>query len=525
MPGFKDIVRDRLKKFLQVDPARTTERSAEDMPDDINRLMGKMRGAYFDSLTEATKRTKKYEEFKYLDKNLAEASSTLNIYSDNIVSGAIGGAENYKVVIDESAHAADKATEVVKETEKRTGIKDDVWDIARDMICFGDDWEEIVVEERNKKFGVKKLKSLPIKEMYADVNEHGAFKDEDIPYIQKDFASDSKGISFEKWRIVHFKVGRGIYGVDRSIFSNSSRRVGRQLLWIDDAMVVARLSRAYQRLAFMVDTSNLNAEDKFRFAEKFLDRIRRHNIVDRTTGRVSPLDTPWFVDEDIAIPVEKDSPQGVKLITSDYNVSRIEDVRYFQEKFFMALNMPKAYASQEQGVRAKATITQLDVQFARQVRRKQSMLRPGLRRIYETAFWLADIDPDSFVWNVVFPVLATMDEMLKWNMEKVKAEIAKFYTVDMGVMNSLWVYEKLMGFNKEEIGKYALVKPEEMGETYTNISPETAALIRRDPYLRTVLDDLKDLASWQLSREKEMEGKKVVDEVEREEELSDKWRE
>lgn len=520
--AFKDLVRKRVQKYLEIpDKKKSTETTLGATGlDGMGGIMNRLSKTYFDSLKGNIRRTARYDEFRYLDKNLAEGTATLNIYSDNIVSGAIGGEENYKVAIDKSV--SDAVKNVIEQTEKRTGIKDDVWDIARDMICYGDDWEEVVVVEEEGEMHIEKLKRLPPKEMYADVDERGVWNNPEQPYIQKKFIADKGGIPFDRWRIIHFKTGRGIYGVDRSIFANASRRIGRQLLWIDDSVVLARLSRAYMRYAFFVDTSGLNLEDKFRFAEEFLERVRRKEIIDRSTGRISPVDAPFMPDEDIAIPVEKDSPQDIKTLSGDLNLGKIEDIRYLQEKFFMALNMPKAYASQEQGVRAKATMTQLDVQFARQVRRKQQSLKPGLRRFYEIAFYLADIDPDSFKWTITFPLMATMDEMLKWQMEETKAKIAKLYTTDMSLLNGLWVMEKLLGFNKEDIEKYSIISPEDLKKPFTPVSAETAAMIRRDPYLRAVLDNLKDLAAWKLQREKELEGKEEVG-LEREEELEEKW--
>jgi hypothetical protein len=190
----------------------------------------------------------------------------------------------------------------------------------------------------------------------------------------------------------------------------------------------------------------------------------------------------------------------------------------------MALNIPKAYVSKEEGVRAKATITQLDVQFARQVRRKQRAMRPGLRQLYRVAFYLNDIDPYSFKWEIVFPVLATADELLKAEMALIQAKIAELYTTKIGVLNNLWIMEKLLGFNREEIEKYSILSPEDMKKGAVGVSAETANLISKDPFLRQALDNLKELALWQLEKEKEMEGKKPLG-IEREESLSDKWHE
>jgi len=520
--AFKDTIRNRMRKFLQ-EPDKTTQ----DLPSRMGGPGGMMRHItkpYFDSLKAGVKRLVRYYEYKFLDKNLAEATATLNIYSDNIVSGAIAGEASYQVRIDENTPNIEKIQKVVSEMEKRTSIKDSIWDIARDTISLGDDWEELVLGEKNKKAGIWKLKPLPPEEMFADIDERGVWNNPQIPYIQKETAWAKGKVDFEWWRVVHFKVGRGVYGVDRSIFSNASRRIGRQLLWIDDSVVLARLSRAYQRFAFMVDTTGLGIDEKFEMADRFLERIKRTDIADRTSGRISPIDSQWLSDEDIVMPVEKDSPQDVKVLSGDINLGKIDDILYIQTKFFMALNMPKQYASKEEGVRAKATITQLDIQFARQVRRKQGSLKPGLRHTYKVEFWLNDIDPSAFKWDIVFPPLSTMDEMLKWEMEKVKAEIAEIYTVKIGALNSRWVFQEVLGFTKEQIKNYALVQPGEGGDEPINISPETMAMIRNSPYLRYALDNLKDLAAWKIKTQKDLEGTKPVG-VEREEALSDHWEE
>jgi len=518
--AFKDVIRNRMKSFLQ-EPDKTTER----MPGDMRRSGGALQHItkpYFESLKHAVRRPVRYYEYAFLDKNLAEATATLNIYSDNIVSGAIAGEASYQVRVNENTPHIEKIQKVVEEMEKRTSIKDGIWDIARDTISLGDDWEELVLGEKDKKVGIWKIKPLPPSEMFADVDERGVWNNPQVPYIQKETAFSKEKIDFEWWRCVHFKVGRGIYGVDRSIFSNASRRIGRQLMWIDDSVVLARLSRAYQRFAFMVDTTGLSLDEKFEMADKFLERIRRTDIADRTSGRISPIDTSWLTDEDIVMPVEKDSPQDVKVLSGDINLGKIDDILYLQTKFFMALNMPKQYASKEEGVRAKATITQLDVQFARQVRRKQGSLKPGLRHAYSVEFWLKDIDPSAFKWDIVFPPLSTMDEMLKWEMEKVKAEIAEIYTTKIGALNSRWVFVELLGFTKEQIKNYSLVPPNEIGSDPINISPETRAMIRNSPYLRYALDSIKDLAAWKIKTQKDLEGTKPVG-VDREESLGDHW--
>ena len=526
---FVKSIRNKLKDTIAGRPRQSTLLKPKGTGF-LGGLWASLKKNYYDALKEAQSRIDKYKKFAFLDKNLAEATSVLNIYADNIVSGAIGGEENFKVVIDEQTPNGDAIAEIVEKLEQRTGIKDDVWELARDMMESGDRFAEVVVAQLDGgNVGIRKLKKLPENELYADVDDRGVFNDPNFPYYQRPSVYARKKIPFDWWRIIHFKTGSAVYGVDRSLFANASLRIGRQLLWIDDSIVLARLSRACQRYAYMVDTSGIPPQDKLDYVKQWLTDLKTEEVIDAVTGEIDVLDTPPLPDKDIAIPVEKDSPQDVRVLSGDANLGNIDDVKYMETKFFMAVGMPKAYASQEEGTRAKATLTQLDVQFARQVRRRQRALNPGLRQFYETEFILNNIDPNSFEWNIVFPALGTMDELMKWEMEAIKAQVAKTLVVDIGVVNELWILEVLMGFNQEQMKKYAQVLPVELGgnedkETANiNFTPEMRVLIKRDPQLRAMLSNMKDLVNWQLSREQELEDKKSVG-IARTKPVGDNWK-
>jgi len=506
--SFVNWLRNKIQKFKPGIAGEPKKKSSEMLPDTPS-MAGFFRSlaqSYLEALFYAASRLDKYDKYKFLDENLAEASASLNIYADNIVSGAIGGEENYMVCIDSNAGNVEELEKIVLKTEQRTGIKDHIWEISRDMTKYGDDFEEIVVNKDGEDIYISKLKKLPVKTIFANVDNRGVFIDPDFPYIQKMGKYEKKGIPFDWWRIVHFKIGRDIYGVDRSIFANASQRIGRQLLWVDDSLVLARISRAWQRYAYLVDTKGLSPDAAWEFLQRFEERVRRREVVDPTTGRISLEENPLLPDEDIFLPVSEDSKTDIKLLTGDANIGNIEDIKYFQTKFLMAMSVPKAYVSIEEGTRAKATLSQIDIQFARQVRRRQAALIPGLKQFYKTAFYLAGIDPNSFKWTIKFPELATTDELLKWEMEKLKAEVSKLLVVDVGVVNTEYIAREFLGFDDDEIQKYTPFGKEEFGLERFQLPPETAAMIRKDPYVRHILDDLKDLIAWKKAREEELEG-------------------
>lgn len=464
-------------------------------------------------------REAKYNEYEYLDENLAEASSALNLYADNVVSGSIGYEENYKVVIGENTDDIEEKQRIIEDNEKQSNIKDAIWEIARNLTGYGDNFREIVVAQDPNTGGyfIQKIKQLPVREIIANVDERGVFLDPSKMYSQKKSIYDTKSIAdFEWWRLIHFKIGQGVYGVDRSIFAGAARRIGRQLLWVDEGLVIARMTRAWQRFGYNIDVEGMNANEVWDYLETFMSQIDQQELVETSTGKVSVASKPVMPDKDIAIPVTKDSKQGITVLSGDPNVGRIEDMKYLQNKFLMAVSVPKAYMAIEEGVRAKATIQQIDVQFARQVRRRQAALIPGLRQFYNIAFLINGIDPNSFKWSVVFPELATTDEIIKWQIEKIKAEIAKIYMVDIAAMNNKWLYTELLQFTKEEIDKYSITfgsQGYQEGESGISISPELTIAMRKNPQLFQMLNDLKDVMSYQISRDQTMEGMIKADKI------------
>ena len=549
--GFVTKIRNGLKGWFGKDSSPEPKKTSEYLPKERGGWWQIINDWYSKFINKGGSRQERYDRYSFLDDNLVEASTSLNLYADNIVSGAIGGLENFTVVVEEGGINLPLIKSIIEDTEKRTEIKDQIWEIARDLIEFGDTFEEIVVVETEPgKYGIQKLKQLPEKEMYVDESEHGVLTDPQYPYIQKRGIYDKDVVKFDWWRCIHFKLGRGTYGVNRALFANASQRIGRQLLWVDDSMILARLSRAWMRYAFNIDTTGLSPEEAWEHVQKYMDQVKRKEIIDKDTGRINVYDSPPLPDEDIGIPVREGSKQGVQVLTGDSNIGNIADVEYFQRKFFMAVAVPKAYCGLEEGVRSKATLGQIDVQFARQVRRKQAALIPGLRKFYEIAFFLNGIDPTSFVWDVVFPELNTIDELLAWEMAEMKAKAAKILMVDIGALNNQWLFREVMGFDEEQIEEYGLDPDEEeppeenpflqkdkddneddeddedeknAKEMMRKMGKELREKVKKSPYLRSILEDLKDIVAYKQERSKKLSGMKPVG-LKRTDKLSDKWR-
>ena len=506
---FIDLIRNKLAKFFvgQSDAAKSTEqRPGGEWGSPFRAGWGEL---YADLQTPGS-RLDRYEKYRFLDQNLAEASAVLNVYADNVVSGTIGGEETYYIYIDDETPQLERLEEIITTAERRMGIKDRIWELSRNLLRDGDEFLEPIVVEEDGEYVIDRLKELPAKEMFADITEHGNFRDSKFPYYQRAEAT-GKPVPFDWWRCVHFKIGSKPYGYEGSIFGNAALRIGRQLLWIDDALVMARLSRAWKRYAYLIDTGNLPPDEAFAFVEKFMQRLKTKQVMsDRTTGRTGLVDAPLLPDEDIGLPTGDGAKSNVVELGGDANIANIADIIYFQNKFLMATTTPKAYVSLEEGTRNRSTMGYIDVQFARQVRRRQQATKPGLMQIYKLIFTLAGVDPASFKWAIEFPELATGDELIKFELLKMKADVAKVLAVDVGAVNTDYILRELLDFDEEMVRKYGANLQAGTGADNIPLPVETAMLVRRDPQVRAILSDLKDMISWKVGREQVMRDKVAV---------------
>lgn len=442
-----------------------------------------------------------YIQFDYLDNNLAEAKAALDIYADNIVAGTVGGEETFYLMIDEDFPKLDEVNEKISMAEKKLGIKISIWDIARDMVKYGDAFREVVIEEIDGELWVTKLKPLEPGQIYANVDSRGVFLDKKLPYFQL-VPGAKEPIKFDWWRIMHCKYGTAPYGYKYSLFYGAPLRAGRHLVWVDEALVLARLSRAWQRNAYLIDTGKLSPDEAISFVEKFMDRLKTKEVISNTTtGQTVLLDAPLLPDEDVGIPVGEGAKADVKQLAGDSNVTNIRDVEYLREKFITGISLPKAYLSLEADTRAKATLDKIDAQFARQVRRRQLALVEGLTKLYTVMFTLIGLDPESFEWSIEFPELVAEDEMAKWELMQIKANVAKTLAVDVGLLNDYYIYKEILGLDDTDIREYGLQPSETVPQI--NITKEMLT----DPELLVLIDDLKDIFNFRLEAKKRKKGK------------------
>ena len=397
-------------------------------------------------------RRKRYEIYDEMDRESPELSSALDIYADNATQADFDGKQDV-VLIDSSN---EKVKKILDNFIKEVGINGAVWSIARNLAKYGEDFEELVID---KNLVPRRIKNLDGRYMIRNEDEFGRLKED--AFLQVDEKDRNKIVAaFKKWQIIHFRIQKDRKSKYGSGILEPAIRVYRQLSFMEDSMVIARLTRAPQRYAHLVDVNGMTPEEAEKHIDKVRNKLKKRRTINPRTGKQDLNYNPLSAEEDLFVGVRDGSRADVKVLQGDTNLSNIKDVYYFQNKLFSATKVPKSYLGLEQDVNSKGTVTEQEIQFARTVRRIQNAIATGLKEMFDFVLALNGIAPSNVEYRIILPTISMIDELRKWQSRLVKMQVAQLYQQVFGV-NSEYLMRTFLNMTDEEI-KDVLANQDEM---------------------------------------------------------------
>mgnify|MGYP005844378067 CR=1 FL=1 len=403
---------------------------------------------YYKKIKLERTRKAKYADYLIMDEEYPEISTALDLYADNATKEKWKSGNPIEIKSKDT-----RAQNIINELLKRTKIQEMLWDTARNIAKMGDDFDEVVVDEER---WIDRLKPLEPATIHREQDEYG--RDAEKPYVQKDESGTTSVAEFEPWQIIHWKNGgqKKLYG--ESVMK-SIRRVYKQLQMMEDGMVIGRLTRSHLRYKILVDVDGLDREERKQYVDDVKKEFKKKRIVNPVTGQLETTQNPLSAEEDFFLGVTKESKADIDVLQGATNLGNIRDVEYFQTKLFAGLKVPKAFVGLEKDVKAKATIVEEDIQFARTVGRIRKGLRNGLKQVIDYQLTLRGIVPTVGLYEISFEPISMVDEMRKWTIEKLKAEVAKMYRVDMQLLGDEFILRNFLDLTDEEIAAVLKEKP------------------------------------------------------------------
>ena len=329
---------------------------------------------------------------------------------------------------------------------KTLNIESNLFNWARTMCKYGDFFLYLDTDEV---LGVRNAIGLPSQEI-----ERLEGQDETNPnYLQ--FQWNAGGLTFENWQIAHFRIlGNDKYNPYGTSVLDPARRIWRQLILVEDAMMASRVIRAPDRKVYEIDVSGIPPEDVEQYMQRVISQMKRHQVVNDETGQVDLRYNPLSVEEDIYIPVRAGSLSKVTPLAGQKGIDSIDDIKYLKNKLFAAIKIPGAYLSQSESEKEdKSTLAQKDIRFARTVQRLQramlsEMEKIGIVHLYTLGFRGDDLISFKLVLNNPSRI-AMMQELEGL---RTKIDVASSAN-SLGFFSRQYISEKIFGFSDEDFEK------------------------------------------------------------------------
>ena len=256
----------------------------------------------------------------------------------------------------------------------------------------------------------------------------------------------------ENWQVSHFRLlGNDAFLPYGSSVLEAARRIWRQLILIEDAMLVYRVIRAPERRVFYIDVGNVPPEDVTNYLEQAQTSFKRNQVIDKNNGKVDLRYNPLSVDEDYFLPVRGgESGTRIDTLAGGQNTAAIEDVEYIQKKLFAALKIPKAYLGYDEDVGSKATLAQEDIRFSRSIQRIQKTIISELNKLAMIHLYCHGYDGEDlaeFTLRLSNP--SSVAQQQKLELIRARFEIAG--SAPEGSVDRAWIQKNVLGLTESEM--------------------------------------------------------------------------
>ena len=328
---------------------------------------------------------------------------------------------------------------------------------VRQMCKYGDFYLHLQISE---KFGV--YNALPLS-VYQVVREEG-MDPENPSHVQ--FVLDPNGLSqsqtysarrsdqmkLENYEVAHFRLlsDANYLPYGRS-YLEPARKVFKQLILMEDAMLIHRIMRAPEKRIFYMNVGGIPPNEIDSFMQKTVNQMKKTPYVDQETGDYNLKFNIQNMTEDFYIPVRGNDSSTKIETTKGLDYDGTTDIEYLKNRMLAALKIPKAFLGYDENLEGKSTLAAMDIRFARTVERLQRTIVSELQKIalvhlYTQGF--TDTDLVDFELSLTGPSIVFEQE--KTELYKSKVELANSI-LDKKVLSTDFVYKNVFNLSESEM--------------------------------------------------------------------------
>ena len=352
-------------------------------------------------------------------------------YSD--CDGAIEDIVNEAIVADEDRRSVELELDELKVSASiKTKIKEEfdnvlrilkfderAHELFRSWYIDGRLYYQILIDEENIKQGIVELRYIDprkirrIKNIKKERNKQGV---DVVKEIEEYYLYNDKGITEQTTQGVKLALDSVVYCPSGYVDQNTGMMMSylhkaikpvNQLKMIEDSLVIYRISRAPERRIFYIDVGNLPKLKAEQYVTDIMNKFRNKIVYDPTTGETRDDRRHLSMMEDFWMP-RREGGKGTEITTlpGGQNLGEIQDIEYFQQKLYHALNVPISRLQPQQGfsIGRSQEISRDEVKFNKfivRLRKKFSVLFSNALRVQLIAKGVIRADE----WDEIRPFL------------------------------------------------------------------------------------------------------------------------
>jgi hypothetical protein len=323
---------------------------------------------------------------------------------------------------------AEMTTDFLK---NRLKINDIIYPLAFNIVAFGECFLDTNYSNINyrKEYTVGDYFTIAEPEEVIHVYRYGV----PLGYLHKTDKIADKLLPERSY--IHFisdRANKEYFGTDSesyiqygASFLEAARPYYKQRQLLDDLLILARLTRSSFYRLFSVDVGAASSQDTAKMIRELKTAISSKQSINVSTEVFSSKSSPILTGGNVYFPTR--NGQGavtVQEVGGEVNVSALADIDYFDDRYYGALKVPKQFLGQSDempGGIGDTTLTQLDIRYARTVKRCQRIIKSGLKDLIYWYCSIHNILPPSF--TVEMPRILTAEDTRLSDIQKAEIEI------------------------------------------------------------------------------------------------------
>jgi Bacteriophage T4-like portal protein (Gp20) len=237
------------------------------------------------------------------------------------------------------------------------------YEIYRRWYVDGRLYYHIIIDEKDTKAGIKEVRYIDPRKirkvrevikkkvrggeageavLQKTQNEYFIFNDKGFNYGNKTVGPSTTGLRIAKDSILHVTSGlTDTQGTMVLSYLHKAIKALNQLRTLEDALVIYRLARAPERRIWYIDVGNLPKVKAEQYVRDIMVKHKNRLIYDAESGNIRDDRKFMTMLEDYWLP-RRDGGKGTEVTTlpGGQTLGQMDDVLYFQKKFYGTLNVP-----------------------------------------------------------------------------------------------------------------------------------------------------------------------------------------